>query len=351
MRILQLVHNWDYYNQLFNMKFSPSELSWAQIQAAYIFDGFNMGHILAPELNDLGQDAAFIIINNNVTQRRWARLHGLVTEDPLEIAIEQIRSFDPDVLYVTDPYAIDRRIFRLLSRRPDRLVAWRAAPIPSDADFSHFDFCLTSDLKLAPLITQAGCKEVKFHLPGFRKLLPDVAIEDRNRVLVFSGSYGPVHVRRNALLLELAQQQLTGLVEFDLSFYLATGDQFRLPTGIFMHARPPVFGRDLLQIYATNLSTFHFPIDIAESNATAMRMFEATGSGCILFIHESAEMFGLFAENEIVRFSSISNLIQKHVALVSDPHACEAISSRLAQSCLRNHSTAIRAKEFLHLLR
>jgi len=350
VKILQIVHNWEYYNSLFNLRFNISSLSWDQIKQLYVYDGFNMGHILTPELNALGHETELIIPNNSETQQRWARLNGYFNLSDSEILIKQINEFKPDILYITDPVALDRDIIDSIKIRPKRVVAWRAAPIPGDADFRKFDIFLTSDLKLAPLIEAAGCSDIKFHLPGHRNIVEPLSYSVRSPNLVFSGSYGHVHIRRNSLLLQLAMVQLTGALDFEIQFYLATGSIDKLPVGIGMHSRRPLFGRELLEMYSSSFSTLHFPIDIAQSNATAMRMFEAIGQGCLMFVHVDAELFGLFEEDEIVRFSTPEDLINKHVFLRDNPSISSKIAERARLKCLKSHSMSVRAVQFLEAI-
>jgi hypothetical protein len=165
----------------------------------------------------------------------------------------------------------------------------------------------------------------------------------------FSGQYGPFHGNRNRLLLELSQQQLQQREGFELAYFLATGDMLAIPAGVFAHVHPPVWGRSMLDMYAASKATFHIPIDMAGTNSTAMRLFEVAGVGTPLFLHKSSNVDGIFSEDEVIRFSSAQDLVEKFLELRREDGRLEEIGALGKRRCILEHNSVIRSKQLLNI--
>ena len=353
MKFLQLISNYEGYLIGYNERLRERGATWEHAQALYYEDGFLMPHFLSTAFRALGHEANFVVFNNNYTQQIWELEYSSSrTKTTNEILLEQIAYYDPDILYVMDPITLDSSFLRAIKRRSMIIIGWRAAPIHPSIDFSEFDFIFSSVPDLFTQMRAQGAEQPRFFLPGvdveFMKSLPTV---EKQADISFSGQYGPLHVRRNMLLLNLAQQQLKQRDNFELAYYLATSDYGALPAGVFAHCRPPVWGRNMLSMYASSRAAFHIPIDMAEANATAMRLFEVGATGTPLFVHRSAEIQGVFSEDEVIRFDDANDFIQTYLKLRCERDALEERGLRAMKRCMNDHSTINRALQLLEICR
>jgi len=95
-------------------------------------------------ITEAGWTAADLIINARHLQAAWANEQGLDTENLLVIAAEQVRQFQPDVIYLQDISPITSDLMAIL-KASSRLIAWQiASPIPDGTDLSGVDIIFSS---------------------------------------------------------------------------------------------------------------------------------------------------------------------------------------------------------------
>ena len=351
MKFLQFISNYESYLVTFNQRLREAHGSWDDAQRMYYHDGFLMPHYLSAAFSELGHEANSIVFNNPVTQQIWAQTHSSnKVRSELDILVEQVDFYQPDILYIMDPITLDSAFVRRLNRRPSVVIGWRAAPIHPQIDFSAFDFIFSSVPALFEQMKYQGAKRPTYFLPGVDTVyLGGLTRQEKRFEISFSGQYGPFHGNRNRLLLELSQQQLQQRERFELAYFLATGDMLAIPAGVFAHIHPPVWGRSMLDMYAASKATFHIPIDMADTNSTAMRLFEVAGVGTPLFLHSSSNVYGIFSEDEVIRFSSAQDLIEKFLKLRRESGRLEEIGALGQRKCIAEHNSVIRSKQLLSI--
>src|SRR5437764_6772883 len=85
-------------------------------------------------LGELGYEAQEFFANFELLQKAWAREHGVGFSRRNwvnEIALAQIKAFQPDVLFLEDLYVSDagfRARAREVCQHPGKIIGWRAAP-------------------------------------------------------------------------------------------------------------------------------------------------------------------------------------------------------------------------------
>jgi hypothetical protein len=351
VKFLQLISNYESYFANYNERLDRIGATWENAQALYYRDGFLMPHFLSSAFNHLGYEADFIVFNNPTTQAIWANEYSnSKSSDPIEILLEQIECFAPDILYIMDPITLNSSFVRKLARKPSVVIGWRAAPVPSQIDFSAFDFVFSSVPELFEPLRRQGAKSPTFFLPGVDFFFIDgLTTKKKQFDISFSGQYSTHHHIRNKLLLELAKQQLEHQEAFELAYFLACGDLAALPSGVFAHFYPPIWGREMMEMYSATRAAFHVPLDMAHSNSTAMRLFEVASVGTPIFLQRSVNIYGIFAEDEIIRFDSAEDLVSQFLELRRMNGPLESIGSMAKRRCLTDHSNVIRSQQLLQI--
>jgi hypothetical protein len=353
MKILHLTSNYSKYNLYFNERLlsglNENLISeWSKVEELYLNDCFNMGHIMTPELRALGHEVNHIVINNTATQELWKKIYAPdFGGEGFDLVNLQVNHYKPDVLYVLDPIMIDGRLVSELKFRPECIAGWRAAPITGSTTLKGYDLMLSSVPSLLAQFKALGARTASLHFPGYRHgIVSRKPLEnDSTRKLCFSGSVGGLHRGRIRLLSELSKYQLSICCPLQINYYLDTDPSVDLPVGVQLNRAPPLWGKYALETLSESSATFHVPLDMAETNCTAMRVFEVTGLGLPLFIPDSANLMGLFSEEEVIRFQSAVDLLDKFVAISNSD--LEIVGSKGQIRCLTAHSMEVRAKEFL----
>lgn len=330
--------------------------TWKTSVQALLDGGFSASHIVAPYLRQHGWETDTIVTNDPRSQSLWARENLPGAEAAMDVPTllrRQIETIRPDVLYFQDPITYDSTFIRGLNHRPRLIFGWRAAAIPPHTDFSAFDLMLTNSTYCRRTMLAQGARRVESHNPGFPVQLAargaDVVPETD---LVFSGQWTPEHEGRNRLLLDLAKAQLRSAQPFSLAYYLANDGNHPMPAGVAMHDRGPRWGMDMYRALRSGRATLHHPIDLSETEAPAMRIFEATGMGVPLFIQETSGLSRYFEPgSEVVTYRGVSDLVEKLTFLLRNPGALETVGRRGQERCFREHSMEARAKALDELLR
>lgn len=322
--------------------------------AALLRDAFGMGHMCAAEMAAYGWEPETVICNDSVSQEAWCRENGTPSGLPMrEIVSRQIATIRPDVLYSLDPITYDSSFLRALPWRPPLVAAWRSAPIPTSTDVSEFDLLLTNTMVHARILQNQGARRVEWHLPGFRRQVwEDCRDQERLWDLSFSGQWSDDHKERNRLLLDLAKIPLRTRRSFSLGYHLFKAPSVVLPAGVAMHDQGARWGLSMFRALRSGRTTLHLPLDMAESNPGAMRIFEATGMGVPLFVNRAPELSRYFEPDvEVLTYATADELSEKLAWLLEHPADLERIGDAGQARCFRDYAMEVRAGELDAILR
>lgn len=357
MKFLQVTAVYDGYLREFHATHPLTEdATWRTSVASLLAGGFSASHVVAPYLGKLGWDASTVVTNDLRSQGLWARENlpaGVQIEDLASLLRLQIEQIKPDVLYFQDPITYDSAFINSLSFRPALIVGWRAAAIPKSTDFSAFDLMLTNSTYCRRIMQAQGARRVETYNPGF----PSEIFSRCGNVepvwdMVFSGQWTAEHEGRNRVLLDLAKAQLRTNYPFSLAYFLSWDGGHPMPSGVSMHDQGPRRGMDMYRTLRQGRATFHHPIDLRETEAPAMRLFDATGMGVPLFIQESPGLSEYFEPGtEVIAYKNSADLVDKLTFLLRNPDALASIGKRGQERCFRDHSMEVRARALDELLR
>jgi spore maturation protein CgeB len=353
MRIVQIASFYPAYAERFYAERPGLEARpYKEQLQTFLSDGFTAAHLFAPELRRAGCDAHLFIFNCEQLQRAWAREHGHVPQGAwwYDIALQQVNQLRPDILYFSEPIALDSRFVRALQHRPHVVAGWRAAHIPAWVDFTEFDVILSNAPQTAALAKKHGARSTHYFLPGFPEWIAD-AVQGEAKVhdLVFCGQLTPDHQRRIDLVERLASHA-TRSREFLPAFFVGNASQ-----EVLSSARPytheALWGMDFYRELKRGKIGFNNVIDFAKGEAGNMRQFEVTGSGTMLLTEYNSNLSQHFeVGREIETYSSFEELIEKLRYYLSHDVEREAMAQRGQERCLRDHGMIRRTKELVDIL-
>ncbi|MBI3251411.1 MAG: glycosyltransferase family 1 protein [Candidatus Andersenbacteria bacterium] len=100
----------------------------------------------------------------------------------------------------------------------------------------------------------------------------------------------------------------------------------------------PVSGQDYLRLMGKSQVVLNMHTDV-QGEAGNIRMFEATGMGACLLVDRREGLASLFADNEMVIFTSPQDCLEKAKELLAHPSRTRKIAGRGQERTLRQHTS------------
>lgn len=264
-----------------------------EMMRAFLADRFGAAHFLKPVL-DANSEAFFTNGDHESVQRLWAVEQGLAATAPLDdILLAQIEHHRTDVFYNLDPMRYGDRFLARLPGCVRKTIAWRAAP-SAGGQFINYDLLVCNFPSIAESFRQQGARVAHFSPAHDPVMDVYAANDDRPIDVLFVGTYSRHHLRRAKLLetlaslgdefriaLHLDTSRFTNLADSPLGWVGPLG-KYRRPAAIRRVARPPVFGRSLLEALSRAKIVMNGAIDMSGNERGNMRVWEALGCGAAM---------------------------------------------------------------------
>lgn len=269
----------------------------------------------------------------------FAALPGLV-----EIAVAQVKTFRPDVLYCQDLWYLGPRVLAALRPYVKLIVGQIASPLPPEPYLKGYDLLLTSFPHFVPRLRAMGVASEYFRI-GFDtrvlellgKVEPDIGVS-------FVGGISRHHGKALPMLEYLARSTP---IEF---FGYGAGSLNRSSPIVARH-HGEVWGLDMYRALARSRITLNRHIDVAENHANNMRLYEATGVGALLITDRKDNLGELFdLGKEVVAYSSPEEAAELIRYYIAHPQEASAIASAGQARTLREHTYRHRMEELVPVL-
>lgn len=404
MKIQTLSTKYPAYIQQFYVQ--HPELATASYQGQHsrlMADSFGSSETRAVAFQRLNYESELIFGNIEPLQKKWAQEHGVrycETNWIFDIAIEQIKAFQPVVLFLTN-YSLFDAIFlkHVKETCPSiRLVlGWCGAPYKDATVFKEYDIVLSNIPELVRHFQSNG--HCSFHINHAfdERILQRIDLQRIPDVdFAFIGSIikgSEHHNQRETLLLELVQHTPLALwSEIDRPSSLerlSTGlrrtaydfihifAQSRLKFGlkyvpfasriigwqrrpgiskyvnskIARRAHAPLFGLAMFQKLHDSRVSLNTHIDISSQSASNMRLFEATGVGTCLLTDWKSNLSTLFVpDTEVVTYRSAEECIEKVNYLLAHEAERRSIAQAGQKRTLKDHTVIQRAEEIQQII-
>ncbi|MCC8960925.1 glycosyltransferase family 1 protein [Bradyrhizobium sp. Pear76] len=258
----------------------------------FLHDRFGAAHILEPVL-DGASEAFFTNGDDEALQRQWAHEQGMQGTPTLEaILLAQIEHHRTEVFYNLDPVRYPSAFVAKLPGCVKKTLCWRAAP-SGNADLTAYGAVLGNFPSILEAWRSKGCRAELF-FPATDPVMAQYGHGERPIDVAFVGGYSRHHSARGRTLEQVAAlaadrnivfcldaSRLTRLAESAVGRLLPLA-KHRRPDVIARIARPPVFGRDLYELFGSAKIVLNGAIDMAGNDRGNMRCFEAMGCGSLL---------------------------------------------------------------------
>lgn len=367
------------------------EKSFAEQKAAFDYDAFGWADYWSHALTPLGYRVSEISYNVPEMQRAWAKENSLPDPagiDLKEIALAQIRQFNPDILWFDDTNA------DLLKRIRDEVpsiklvLGWVGSAIPRSDVWQHIDLILSCSPESVQWMKNHGFPAAHLH-HGFESRINDrlinrpkridfsfigqlvrgshyhlhrekmlEALSGSARIEIFSPSadYGWRHYvqacikatnyeLRNALSrLGLSDALLKSLPVLKTAYKYDTRPLLPVNARLKPFIKPPVFGLDMYQVIRDSEMTLNIHADSSPLFASNMRLFETTGVGTCLITDWKDNLPELFEpDKEVVVYKNAEECLEKVRWLLDHAKEREEIAKAGQMRTLREHTFSRRA--------
>lgn len=291
-----------------------------------------------------GWDADDLIVNCPELQSAWLQEQACPARDALSTAIEQVRQFEPDVVYLQD-LSLASSDFICSLKRHCRMVAGQiASPVPPQADLSGIDVLFSSFPHFVERFRQQG-KTAWYQPLAFEpRLLQRLPVMERQYPVTFVGGVSPHHGKGLDNLQKIAE-----IVPLDCWGYGADLLPPDSPLRRCHHGQ--VWGLDMFAILRQSAITVNRHIDVAEDYANNMRLFEATGCGALLITDYRSNLNELFEiGREVVAYRSPEEAAALIKYYQANPAEAAAIAKAGQERTLRDHTYKRRMEQTAEIL-
>jgi SAM-dependent methyltransferase len=297
-------------------------------------------------LVDHGWDADDIIVNCGPLQKKWAQETG-TRADGLEIAINQIKTARPHVVYLQD-LNIATNEFLAEIRQYTHIVAGQiASPISKKTDYSKIDIIFTSFPHFVERFRSAGITAYYQPLafaPKVLNVVPNTEYNDRSIKCSFVGGISEAHRKGYQLLDELADK-------VPIKFFGYGAELLPPHSRIKQNHFGEVWGKEMFGALTASKITVNRHIDVAENYANNMRLFEATGCGTLLITDHKDNLDDLFEiGQEVVAYRSIGDCVELIKYYLQNPHEANIIASAGRARTLKQHTYSMRMRQTSEIL-
>jgi hypothetical protein len=328
------------------LKFAPYTIQFQKM----VQQGIGWSNFWVTNLNKLEEfDAEFIILNNEWAQKKWAEEHHFKYKNEnwlMEIAFEQIRNFQPQLLFANDYVFLNNSFLNTIRQSIPSIksiMGWDGIGLLDAARFEACDTMISCGAHFAEYYKQKGFKAYLFQFGFENSLLNKLDLSQKKFDVSFAGSLTlrkGGHHNRLQLLGKVARN-------FQVDYWLSSFDENKAYliknivkktiNGNLNEAmdivrlwninKGNVFGTEMYQVLAYSKMTLNNHIDTADEYAGNLRLWEATGVGTCLITDWKKNLHELFdLDKEIVVYKSAEECVEKIHYLMKHPQEMQAIA-------------------------
>ena len=372
-----------FYDKFYGEHPQLERLGYREHLDAFLFESFGWSDAYALAFRKLGHEADTLVVNSQALQRRWTEEHGsrglgqkwrlleaargvsslvpsaagmlrqLQSNLLNQVFLAQVREYRPDILLVQLQTPLASSTIRAAKEYTRIVVAQIASRFPAFTDlFSAYDLILSAFPHYVSFFNDCGLQSAylpQAFQPAFldrcrERFGPDPGPEYD---AVFIGSVSDMHQERLQWLTALAE---TGKVDIWLSFD-RTSVSYAVPKVLRERSRGPVFGLAMYDVYRRARIALNAHPEISGPYAAIMRMFEATGAGCMLLTDERANLDQLFKPgSEVATYSTTEDCVTQLDYYLGHEAERAAIAEGGRQRTLSTHTYDERADEIVRLI-
>lgn len=329
---------------------------------------FGTSDFYSRHLRAMGHEAEDLIVNCTPLQKTWADEHqvhynGWVLKLPqrllrlpvigprlsalpglVEIAVEQIKSSRPDVLYCQDLWFLTPQKLAELRPYARLIVGQIASPLPPKAYLQGFDLITTSFPHFVPRLRAMGIASEYFRIGFDTRVLELLGPVSPDIDASFVGGISRHHGKALPMLEYLARNT-------PITFFGYGAGSLSRKSPIVSRHKGEVWGLDMYRALARSRVTLNRHINVAENFANNMRLYEATGVGSLLITDRKDNLGELFEiGKEVVAYDSPEEAAELIRHYIAHPDEAQAIAKAGQARTLREHTYQQRMTELAPML-
>jgi hypothetical protein len=327
---------------------------------------FACGGAYSSNLRKLGHEAHEIFFNNEYMQTAWAREHGLKIDTAprwhfrlrrgfvpwlsrskdkrwlYDILTAQIKHYRPDVLLNKEMH-LSSAYFRQMKPCLRLLIGSHGSPLPAERDFGVYDLMLSVIDNFVDYFRLQGLHSELLRLGFEPAVLERLDGIERSIPVSFVGQLTPSHAFRQQWLEYVSQRvplQVWG-----------PSDGFAEGSPVVDCHRGAAWGLEMYKILRKSLLTLNHHIDIADTCAGNLRLFEATGVGTLLVTDWKKNLHEMFEPGkEVVCYRTRDECAEMVQYYMEHKEEREAIARAGQQRTLRDHTYYQRMQSLIEIV-
>lgn len=303
-------------------------------------------------------------------QKKWADQYCKVRDKNSNFLFKQINYYKPNILFIGNSHLCNKDFIEKLReiKSIKIILAFHCAPFNNVVynNLKNVDAAITCTLGYQKKINNFIKKKVLFLPHAYYQQNFIKNNNERDIDITFIGSIffdNALHIDRINLVYKLLKNFNNTYISINFSnFFLIryilfvfeiffssnilrnTSLIYKL-LFIFLFAKKPVFGKEMYQIFERTKIVVNMHIKDTDY-AGNMRIFEATGSGCLLLTDKKKGYESFFKLNkEIVVFNNVNDLIYKCRYFLKNNKLLEKIANRGFKKTINKHNYFLRAKK------
>jgi len=335
---------------------------YAEQHQALMDECFGTSDFYSSNLIALGHEAAEIVANCEPLQRQWAKENGLAFEKWIlgkrgvipwprrilsddwlyPVLIAQVKSYRPDVLHIQDMNGTSASFLREVRRFVKLITGQIACPMNPDADFREYDLVLSSFPHFVERFRKEGLHSEYFNLGFEPRVLKKIENGPQHRV-VFVGGFSSEHDERVRLLEEIAESCPIDIWGYGI-------DSLSKDSVLRQFHHGELWALDMYQVLFNSAIAINHHINVAESFANNMRLYEATGVGTMLITDDKENLSSLFEPGkEVAAYHSAGEAIELIHHYLEHEAERKKIASAGQARTLREHTYRNRMEQFVSI--
>lgn len=297
---------------------------------------YSVSNYITEELAKKNYECNEIIHNFKFLQKKWLNQYG-DSNQAEQIIFQQIKFYKPDVLFIGDINLINEKFISKLNRISNikLILCFHCAPFNKKLikKLNYVDSIITCTEGYGQKIARVLNKDVHIMHHAYKNYNHKIANENKRDIDIgFIGSLflnKSLHIGRVDIIYELLKNFKNNYVAINVSKYffieliyfifksiLSIKIFYNLKTVykifyIYIFSKKPIYGYEMYQVLNRTKILINKHIEDTEY-AGNMRLFEATGSGCLLLTDNKKNLDQFFEINkDVVIFDDKNDLINK----------------------------------------
>jgi SAM-dependent methyltransferase len=219
-----------------------------------------------------------------------------------------------------------------------------ASPVPAQAELKWLDLIFSSFPHFVEEFRRQGITAYYQPLAFEPRIAQLRAASERIHAVTFVGGLSPAHKEREQFVASLAKLVPLECWGYGVDSLCASGvEETRL------HGE--VWGVDMFSTLRRSQITINHHIDVAQTYANNMRLFEATGCGALLVTDHKDNLHELFAiGEEVIAYRSLAECAELVRYYLSHPEEARRIADRGQARTFRDHTYAKRMVQTAEVL-